>query len=72
MAAVGKQMCESPIVKKVTFTGSTPVAKLLAGMAASTLKKLILRLAFDSECLNILVIQSITRSWRKRPLHSFR
>ncbi|KAJ3718058.1 succinic semialdehyde dehydrogenase [Lentinula guzmanii] len=39
VTVVGKEMCESPIVKKVTFTGSTPVAKLLAGMAASTLKK---------------------------------
>ncbi|KAF5371105.1 hypothetical protein D9758_004102 [Tetrapyrgos nigripes] len=36
---VGKEMCESKIVKKVSFTGSTPVAKLLAGMAATTLKK---------------------------------
>ncbi|KAK7017919.1 hypothetical protein VNI00_018510 [Paramarasmius palmivorus] len=36
---VGKEMCESKIVRKVTFTGSTPVAKLLTGMAASTLKK---------------------------------
>jgi succinate-semialdehyde dehydrogenase/glutarate-semialdehyde dehydrogenase len=36
---VGKEMCESKIVKKVTFTGSTPVAKLLYKMAASTLKK---------------------------------
>ncbi|RDB19980.1 Glutarate-semialdehyde dehydrogenase DavD [Hypsizygus marmoreus] len=36
---VGKEMCESKIVRKVTFTGSTPVAKLLYGMAASTLKK---------------------------------
>ncbi|KAJ7042760.1 succinic semialdehyde dehydrogenase [Mycena alexandri] len=36
---VGKEMCESKIVKKVSFTGSTHVAKLLAGMSASTLKK---------------------------------
>ncbi|KAF9462029.1 succinate-semialdehyde dehydrogenase [Collybia nuda] len=36
---VGREMCESKIVKKVTFTGSTPVAKLLYKMAASTLKK---------------------------------
>lgn len=36
---VGKEMCENRIVKKVTFTGSTRVAKLLYGMAASTLKK---------------------------------
>jgi hypothetical protein len=36
---VGKEMCESKVVRKVTFTGSTRVAKLLYGMAASTLKK---------------------------------
>ncbi|PPQ63155.1 hypothetical protein CVT24_005795 [Panaeolus cyanescens] len=36
---VGKEMCENKVVKKVSFTGSTPVAKLLYGMAASTLKK---------------------------------
>ncbi|KAL0950178.1 hypothetical protein HGRIS_010171 [Hohenbuehelia grisea] len=36
---VGKEMCENKEVRKVTFTGSTPVAKLLYGMAASTLKK---------------------------------
>lgn len=32
-------MCENKLVKKVSFTGSTPVAKLLTGMAAQTLKK---------------------------------
>lgn len=32
-------MCENPSVKKVTFTGSTAVAKLLYKMAASTIKK---------------------------------
>ncbi|KAF9816508.1 hypothetical protein IEO21_04036 [Rhodonia placenta] len=36
---VGREMCENPLVKKVTFTGSTPVAKALYMMAASTLKK---------------------------------
>ncbi|KAF8922245.1 succinate-semialdehyde dehydrogenase [Mucidula mucida] len=36
---VGKEMCENKAVKKVSFTGSTPVAKLLYGLAASTLKK---------------------------------
>ncbi|KAJ7718603.1 aldehyde dehydrogenase [Mycena maculata] len=39
VAEVGKEMCESRIVKKVSFTGSTPVTKLLAGMSASALKK---------------------------------
>ncbi|KAJ7222512.1 succinate-semialdehyde dehydrogenase [Mycena pura] len=36
---VGREMCENPIVKKVSFTGSTAVAKSLATMSASTLKK---------------------------------
>ncbi|PBK71159.1 succinate semialdehyde dehydrogenase [Armillaria solidipes] len=40
VVSVGKEMCESKIVKKVTFTGSTNVAKLLYSMAASTLKKI--------------------------------
>ena len=36
---VAKEMCENPSVKKVSFTGSTAVAKLLYKMAASTIKK---------------------------------
>ena len=36
---VGKEICESKIVKKISFTGSTPVAKLLYGLASSTMKK---------------------------------
>lgn len=40
VAEVGKELCESKIVKKVSFTGSTPVAKMLAAMTASTLKKI--------------------------------
>ncbi|KAJ7591480.1 succinate-semialdehyde dehydrogenase [Mycena floridula] len=39
VSEVGKEMCENKAVRKVTFTGSTPVAKLLAGMASTTLKK---------------------------------
>ncbi|KAI0268223.1 succinic semialdehyde dehydrogenase [Gloeopeniophorella convolvens] len=36
---VAKEMCESKTIKKVSFTGSTPVAKSLYKMAASTIKK---------------------------------
>ncbi|THH16921.1 hypothetical protein EW146_g3794 [Bondarzewia mesenterica] len=39
VSEVAKELCENKIVKKVSFTGSTPVAKLLYGMASSTLKK---------------------------------
>jgi succinate-semialdehyde dehydrogenase/glutarate-semialdehyde dehydrogenase len=42
VAEVGKEMCENKIVKKISFTGSTPVAKLLYGLASSTLKKCVL------------------------------
>ncbi|KAK2465967.1 hypothetical protein APHAL10511_001608 [Amanita phalloides] len=39
VSQVGREMCENKMVKKVSFTGSTPVAKLLYGMASTTLKK---------------------------------
>jgi len=36
---VGKEMCQNTTVKKVSFTGSTAVAKLLYGFSSTTLKK---------------------------------
>lgn len=36
---VGLEFCESKIIKKLTFTGSTQVAKLLYKQAAGTMKK---------------------------------
>lgn len=41
---VGKTLCTDKRIKKVSFTGSTGVGKLLMGQAASTLKKLTLEL----------------------------
>jgi succinate-semialdehyde dehydrogenase/glutarate-semialdehyde dehydrogenase len=38
--AIGEAMCTSPTVKKISFTGSTNVGKLLMKQSASTLKKL--------------------------------
>lgn len=43
-AAVGKELCENPKVKKISFTGSTRVGKLLMSQSAGTLKKLSLEL----------------------------
>ncbi|PON26813.1 succinate-semialdehyde dehydrogenase [Trichoderma gamsii] len=37
---VGKVLTTNPIVKKVSFTGSTPVGKILMNQSSSTLKKL--------------------------------
>ncbi|QBQ63722.1 NAD-dependent succinate-semialdehyde dehydrogenase [Actinobacillus indolicus] len=42
--AVGKVLTESPIVRKVTFTGSTRVGKILMEQSACTVKKLALEL----------------------------
>ncbi|CAD6577766.1 MAG: succinate semialdehyde dehydrogenase NADP+ linked [Cyphobasidiales sp. Tagirdzhanova-0007] len=41
---VGKELCENKSVKKVTFTGSTGVGKILMSQSAASLKKLSLEL----------------------------
>lgn len=41
---VGRLLCESPDVRKLTFTGSTAVGRILMGQSASTIKKLSLEL----------------------------
>jgi succinate-semialdehyde dehydrogenase / glutarate-semialdehyde dehydrogenase len=41
---VGKEFCENKKVRKLSFTGSTPVGKVLMSQSASTLKKLSLEL----------------------------
>lgn len=42
--AIGGELCRNPIVRKLSFTGSTPVGKLLMEQCAPTLKKLSLEL----------------------------
>lgn len=43
-AGVGNEFCTNPIVKKISFTGSTPVGKLLMKNSSDTVKKLSLEL----------------------------
>ncbi len=43
-AAVGKEMCASPLVSKITFTGSTRVGKILLSQCADSIKKVSLEL----------------------------
>jgi succinate-semialdehyde dehydrogenase/glutarate-semialdehyde dehydrogenase len=43
-SAIGAALMASPLVRKVSFTGSTPVGKLLMRQAADTVKKLSLEL----------------------------
>lgn len=68
---VGLKICESPKIKKVSFTGSTPVGKLLMKQSALTLKKLSMELGgnapivvFDDADLELAVSQSIASKFR--------
>lgn len=42
--AIGKTFCESPLVAKISFTGSTATGKVLLQQAASTVKKVSMEL----------------------------
>jgi succinate-semialdehyde dehydrogenase / glutarate-semialdehyde dehydrogenase len=41
---IGAEMCANPVVRKVSFTGSTPVGRLLMSQVAPTLKRISLEL----------------------------
>ncbi|WP_316836518.1 NAD-dependent succinate-semialdehyde dehydrogenase [Pedobacter nutrimenti] len=43
-SSIGKTLCESPLVSKISFTGSTRVGQILSSQSVSTLKKLSLEL----------------------------
>lgn len=43
-AEIGLEMCQNPIVKKISFTGSTAVGRLLMKQSSDTVKKLSLEL----------------------------
>lgn len=68
---VGKLLCEHPKIKKVSFTGSTAVGKLLMGQSASTMKKLSFELGgnapfivFDDADLDLAVDGAIACKFR--------
>ena len=42
--AIGKVLCSSPVVRHISFTGSTPVGRILMAQSAPTIKKLGLEL----------------------------
>lgn len=69
--ACGLQFCEAPAIKKISFTGSTPVGKLLMKQSALTLKKLSMELGgnapvivFDDADLELAVEQAIASKFR--------
>ena len=50
-AEVSSHLIASPIVRKVSFTGSVPVGRLIAGMAGSGLKRMTLELGGHSPAI---------------------
>ncbi|WP_186288806.1 NAD-dependent succinate-semialdehyde dehydrogenase [Burkholderia gladioli] len=69
--AIGGALTESPVVRKLSFTGSTRVGKLLARQSADTLKKLSLELGgnapfivFDDADLDAAVEGAIASKFR--------
>ncbi len=68
---IGKELTESPLVRMITFTGSTEVGKLLMRQAASTVKKVALELGgnapfivFDDADLDKAVTDAIASKYR--------
>jgi len=69
--AIGGEMTSNPIVRKLSFTGSTEVGKLLMTQCASTVKKLSLELGgnapfivFDDADLDAAVAGAIASKYR--------
>jgi succinate-semialdehyde dehydrogenase/glutarate-semialdehyde dehydrogenase len=70
-AAIGGEMTSNPIVRKLTFTGSTEVGKKLMAQCAGTVKKLSLELGgnapfivFDDADLNAAVEGALASKYR--------
>src|SRR6202030_3159465 len=70
-AAIGGEMTSNPIVRKLTFTGSTEVGKKLMVQCAGTVKKLSLELGgnapfivFDDADLNAAVQGALASKYR--------
>jgi len=69
--AIGEEMCENPALRKLTFTGSTRVGKLLAANAGRNMKKISMELGgnapfivFDDADLDRAVAGSIASKFR--------
>ena len=48
---IGDELCANPLVRKITFTGSTEVGKMLIGKSASTVKKVSMELGGNAPFL---------------------
>lgn len=70
-APIGQELCENPLVRKLSFTGSTAVGKLLLKQSADTVKKVSLELGgnapfivFDDADLALAVEGAIASKFR--------
>ena len=70
-SAIGLEMCTNPVVRKVSFTGSTEVGRILLRQSADTVKKLSLELGgnapfivFDDADLDAAVDGAIASKYR--------
>lgn len=70
-AAIGGELCASPIVRKLSFTGSTRTGSLLISQCAPTVKKLSMELGgnapfivFDDADLDAAVLGAIASKYR--------
>jgi succinate-semialdehyde dehydrogenase/glutarate-semialdehyde dehydrogenase len=70
-AAIGKEMTSNPIVRKLTFTGSTPVGKQLMAECAQTVKRTSMELGgnapfivFDDADLDAAVAGALISKYR--------
>ncbi|OAR01678.1 hypothetical protein LLEC1_02197 [Akanthomyces lecanii] len=68
---LGLAMCESPTIKKISFTGSTRVGKLLMKQSSDTLKKLSLELGgnapfivFDDADVEVAVASALVSKFK--------
>src|SRR5690606_36113573 len=69
--AIGKALCESPVVRHLSFTGSTPVGRILMEQCAPTVKKVALELGghapfivFDDADIDAAVEGAIASKYR--------
>jgi succinate-semialdehyde dehydrogenase/glutarate-semialdehyde dehydrogenase len=70
-SAIGTEICTNPIVRKVTFTGSTEVGRVLMKQSADTIKKVSMELGgnaplivFDDADLSIAVPEALASKFR--------
>lgn len=70
-AAIGGALTASPLIRKLSFTGSTPVGRLLAEQCAPTLKRLSMELGgsaplivFEDADLDLAVAETIKGKFR--------